>query len=53
MLVVTHRLPAVRNFDMIVVMQDGMIVEKARTNSLSKSMDCTHPCIRKKCWKKS
>ena len=36
MLVVTHRLPAVRNFDMIVVMQDGMIVEKGTHEQLIK-----------------
>ncbi|HHT9112544.1 MAG: ABC transporter ATP-binding protein [Planctomycetes bacterium] len=36
MLVVTHRLPAVRNFDMIVVMQDGMIVEKGTHGQLIK-----------------
>jgi len=36
MLVVTHRLPAVRNFDMIVVMQDGMVVEKGTHEQLIK-----------------
>jgi len=36
LLVVTHRLPAVRNFDMIVVMQDGMIVEKGTHEQLIK-----------------
>ncbi len=36
MLVVTHRLPAVKNFDMIVVMQDGMIVEKGTHEQLIK-----------------
>lgn len=34
LLIVTHRLPAVRNFDMIVVMKDGMIVEKGTHNQL-------------------
>ena len=36
LLVVTHRLPAVRDFDMIVVMQDGMIVEKGTHEQLIK-----------------
>jgi len=36
MLVATHRLPAVKNFDMIVVMQDGMIVEKGTHEQLIK-----------------
>ena len=36
LLVVTHRLPAVRDFDMIVVMQDGMIVEKGSHEQLIK-----------------
>ncbi|HHT9138520.1 MAG TPA: ABC transporter ATP-binding protein [Candidatus Wunengus sp. YC60] len=36
LLVVTHRLPAVRDFDMIVVMDDGMIVEKGTHEQLIK-----------------
>jgi ATP-binding cassette subfamily B protein len=36
LLVVTHRLPAVRDFDMIVVMEDGMIVEKGTHDQLIK-----------------
>ncbi|MBI2469657.1 MAG: ABC transporter ATP-binding protein [Planctomycetes bacterium] len=36
LLVVTHRLPAVRDFDIIVVMQDGMIVEKGTHEQLIK-----------------
>ena len=36
LLIVTHRLPAVRDFDMIVVMQDGMIVEKGSHEQLIK-----------------
>lgn len=36
MLAVTHRLPAVKNFDMIVVMQGGMIVEKGTHEQLIK-----------------
>ena len=36
LLVVTHRLPAIRDFDMIVVMQDGMIVEKGMHEQLIK-----------------
>ena len=36
LLVVTHRLPAIREFDMIVVMQDGMIVEKGMHEQLIK-----------------
>lgn len=34
MLVVTHRLPAIRGFDTIVVMKDGMIVEKGTHEQL-------------------
>lgn len=34
LLVVTHRLPAIRDFDMIVVMKDGMIVEKGTHEQL-------------------
>lgn len=34
MLVVTHRLPAIRGFDMIVVMKEGMIVEKGTHEQL-------------------
>lgn len=34
LLAVTHRLPAVRDFDMILVIQDGMIVEKGRHEQL-------------------
>ncbi len=34
MLVVTHRLPAIRGFDMIVVIRDGMIVEKGTHEQL-------------------
>ena len=37
LLVVTHRLPAIRDFDMIVVMQDGMIVEKGSHEQLIKN----------------
>lgn len=36
LLVVTHRLPAIRNFDMIVVMENGMIVEKGTHEQLIK-----------------
>ncbi len=36
LLIATHRLPAVRNFDMIVVMKDGMIVEKGTHKQLIK-----------------
>lgn len=36
LLVVTHRLPAIRNFDMIVVMRNGMIVEKGTHEQLIK-----------------
>ncbi len=36
LLVVTHRLPAVRDFDMIVVMKDGMIVERGTHEQLVK-----------------
>ncbi|MDN3514087.1 MAG: ABC transporter ATP-binding protein/permease [Candidatus Brocadia sp.] len=34
LLVVTHRLPAIKGFDMIVVMRDGMIVEKGSHEQL-------------------
>ncbi|MEP9409896.1 MAG: ABC transporter ATP-binding protein [Candidatus Brocadia sp.] len=34
LLVVTHRLPAIRDFDMIVVMKDGIIVEKGTHEQL-------------------
>lgn len=34
LLVVTHRLPAIRDFDMIAVMKDGMIVEKGTHGQL-------------------
>lgn len=34
LIVVTHRLPAIRGFDMIVVMKDGMIVEKGTHKQL-------------------
>lgn len=34
LLIVTHRLPAVKNFDMIIVMKDGMIVEKGTHKQL-------------------
>ena len=36
LLVATHRLPAVRDFDLIVVMKDGMIVEKGTHKQLMK-----------------
>ncbi len=36
LLAVTHRLPAVRDFDMIVVMKDGMVVEKGTHEQLIK-----------------
>jgi len=36
LLAVTHRLPAVRDFDMIVVMKDGIIVEKGTHEQLIK-----------------
>ena len=36
LLIVTHRLPAIRDFNMIVVMQDGMIVEKGTHEQLIK-----------------
>lgn len=36
LLIVTHRLPVIRNFDMIVVMKDGMIVEKGTHKQLIK-----------------
>ena len=34
LLAVTHRLPAVRDFDMILVLQNGMIVEKGKHEQL-------------------
>lgn len=34
LLVVTHRLPAIRDFDMIAVMKDGMIIEKGTHGQL-------------------
>lgn len=34
LIVVTHRLPAIRGFDIIVVMKDGMIVEKGTHKQL-------------------
>ncbi len=34
LLAVTHRLPAVRDFDMVLVLQNGMIVEKGRHEQL-------------------
>ena len=34
LMVVTHRLPAIRGFDMIVVMKDGIIVEKGTHEQL-------------------
>jgi ATP-binding cassette subfamily B protein len=34
LLAVTHRLPAVKDFDMIVVMKDGSIVEKGTHKQL-------------------
>lgn len=34
LLAVTHRLPAIKDFDMIVVMKDGMIVEKGTHEQL-------------------
>ena len=37
LLVVTHRLPAIRDFDIIVVMKDGMIVEKGTHEQLIKT----------------
>ncbi|MDE1889349.1 MAG: ABC transporter ATP-binding protein [Planctomycetota bacterium] len=37
LIVVTHRLPAVRDFDTIVVMKDGMIVEKGKHGQLIKA----------------
>jgi len=36
LLVVTHRLPAVKDFDMIVVMKEGMIVERGTHEQLIK-----------------